>query len=67
MVRNDLYTFKFFSQKKYELYTIMKFVEHKQELSKFCHLPDFNVSHTATHVKTIVNLIPNTGQHLHVI
>jgi hypothetical protein len=45
----------------------MKFVEDKQELSKFCHLPDFNVSHTATHVKTIVNLIPNTGQHLHVI
>jgi hypothetical protein len=45
----------------------MEFVEHKQELSKFCHLYDFSVSPVgnATHVKTTIKLTPRTGQHFH--
>jgi hypothetical protein len=41
----------------------MKFVEHKQELSKFWLSPDFNVSPTGNfaHVKMVISLIPNTG------
>jgi hypothetical protein len=41
----------------------MKFLEHKQELPKICHLSPTGDS---THVKTIMDLIPSTGQRLHV-
>jgi hypothetical protein len=42
------------------MWTTKKFVEHKQQLSKFCHLFDINVSSfdDSTHVKTIISLVP---------
>jgi len=46
--------------KKSKLCTVMKFVGHKQELWKFCHLPDFNVSPSgdSTCVKIIIFILP---------
>jgi hypothetical protein len=47
----------------------MKVVDHKQEFSQFCHSSGFNVSLTGDfiYVKTIISLIQNTRQQMHVM
>jgi hypothetical protein len=68
MIIIELYAFKnIFKKKERKLYTTLKFVEYKQELSKFCHLHDLHVSPICdyTHFKVITNFIPYTRQ-LHV-
>jgi hypothetical protein len=45
VIINEPYTFKNAFQKK-RLCTVMKFEVHKQKLSKFCHLLDFNMNAT---------------------
>jgi hypothetical protein len=45
----------------------MKFGEYKQELSEFWLSPGYNAGPIgeSTHIKTMISLVPNTGQHLH--
>jgi len=47
----------------------MKFIENKQELSKFCHLSDFIVSPIgdSTHVKMLISFICTASSFLDII
>jgi hypothetical protein len=46
----------------------MKFVDHKKQLSKFLLPPDLSVTPIgeSVRVKTVINLVPDIGQYLHV-